>query len=338
MRMLNGCGLFALALLVLLPRAHAQDYPSRPVTLVAPYAAGGGADLVARLVAQRLGERLGQSFTVDNRLGAGGVIAASSVAKAAPDGHTLFMGTSTQLAIQVTLHKKLPYDPATDFAPVALVASVPFVLLVHPSLPVHSLTDLIGLAEKNPGALSFGSSGVGGPPHLYTELLKSMTGMQLTHVPYKGTAQAINDVVAGHVPTTYFDDSDIEVLAGSDTVATFLPATDFSTRQPYPDARRMIDAGARVAIATNTNPGSSNTTSMGLCIALAVREMKMTIEEALLGATLGGANALRRDDVGHLMPGARADAILLDASSYIDLVYRPGVPLVSEVFLRGRQA
>ncbi|MFL5090134.1 MAG: Bug family tripartite tricarboxylate transporter substrate binding protein [Xanthobacteraceae bacterium] len=205
MRMLNGCGLFALALLVLLPRAHAQDYPSRPVTLVAPYAAGGGADLVARLVAQRLGERLGQSFTVDNRLGAGGVIAASSVAKAAPDGHTLFMGTSTQLAIQVTLHKKLPYDPAIDFAPVALVASVPFVLLVHPSLPVHSLADLIGLAKKNPGALSFGSSGVGGPPHLYTELLKSMTGMQLTHVPYKGTAQAINDVVAGHVPIIFCD-------------------------------------------------------------------------------------------------------------------------------------
>jgi putative tricarboxylic transport membrane protein len=204
MRVLNACGLLALILLVLLPRAHAQDYPARPVTLVAPYAAGGGADLVARLVAQKLSERLGQSFTVEKRLGAGGVIAASSVARAAPDGHTLFMGTSTQLAIQVTLHKKLPYDPA-DFARVALVASVPFVLLVHPSLPVHSLTDLIRLAKDKPGHLSFGSSGVGGPPHLYTELLKSMTGMQLTHVPYKGTAQAINDVVAGHVPIIFCD-------------------------------------------------------------------------------------------------------------------------------------
>jgi tripartite-type tricarboxylate transporter receptor subunit TctC len=202
----NRCALLALGLLVLLcARADAQDYPVRPVTLVAPYAAGGGADLVARLVAQKLGERLGQSFTVENRLGAGGVIAASSVAKAAPDGHTLFMGTSTQLAIQVTLHKKLPYDPATDFVPIALVASVPFVLLVHPSLPVHSLADLIALAKDKPGALSFGSSGVGGPPHLYTELLKTMTGMQLTHVPYKGTAQAINDVVAGHVPIIFCD-------------------------------------------------------------------------------------------------------------------------------------
>ena len=113
---------------------------------------GGGADLVARLLAQKLGDRLGQSFVVENRLGAGGVIAAASVAKAAPDGHTLFMGTSTQLAIQVTLHKKLPYDPATDFAPVALVAGIPFMLLVHPALPVQSVADLIRLAKEKPGS------------------------------------------------------------------------------------------------------------------------------------------------------------------------------------------
>jgi imidazolonepropionase len=137
---------------------------------------------------------------------------------------------------------------------------------------------------------------------------------------------------------TYFDDAEIEALANSDTVATFLPATDFSTRQPYPDARRMIDAGARVAIATNTNPGSSNTTSMSFCLALAVREMEMTIEEALAAATLGGANALRRDDLGHLAPGAHADAIVLDAPSYIDLVYRPGVPLIGAGFVAGREA
>jgi imidazolonepropionase len=134
---------------------------------------------------------------------------------------------------------------------------------------------------------------------------------------------------------TYFDDADIEALAGGDTVATFLPATDFSTRQPYPDARRMIDAGARVAIATNTNPGSSNTTSMSLCIALAVRDMGMTVDEAIRAATLGGADALRRDDVGRLVPGARADAVVLDAASYIDLVYRPGVPLIGATFVAG---
>jgi tripartite-type tricarboxylate transporter receptor subunit TctC len=185
--------------------ALAEDYPARPVTIVSPYAAGGGADLVARLVGAKLGERLGQSFVVENRLGAGGVIAAASVAKSTPDGYTLFLGTSTQLAIQATLHRKLPYDPAADFVPLALVASAPFVLIVHPSLPVHSLADLIALAKERPGQLSFGSSGVGGPPHLYTELLSTMTGIRMTHIPYKGTAQAIHDLVAGEIPIIFCD-------------------------------------------------------------------------------------------------------------------------------------
>jgi imidazolonepropionase len=156
--------------------------------------------------------------------------------------------------------------------------------------------------------------------------------------PGPGIRLAVEMGAASVDHCTYFDDGDIEALAGGDTVATFLPATDFSTRQPYPDARKMIDAGARVAIATNTNPGSSNTTSMSFCIALAVREMGMSIDEALLAATAGGARALRRDDVGRLAPGARADAVLLNASSYIDLVYRPGVPLVETVFVAGAEA
>lgn len=137
---------------------------------------------------------------------------------------------------------------------------------------------------------------------------------------------------------TYLSDDDVAALAGGETVATFLPATDFSTRQPYPDARRVIDAGGAVAIATNCNPGSSNTTSMSFCIALAVRDMGMTIEEAILAATLGGALALRRTDVGHLAPGARGDAIVLDAATPADLVYRPGVPLVEQVVVGGSAA
>jgi tripartite-type tricarboxylate transporter receptor subunit TctC len=199
------CALVAFCAWALAHPASAQTYPSRPVTIVAPYAAGGGADLIARLMAQKLSERLGQSFVVENRLGAGGVIAANSVAHATPDGYTLFMGASTQLAIQVTLHKTLPYDPATDFVPIALVASVPFVLIVNPSLPVHSVAELIALAKQKPGQLTFGSSGVGGPPHLFTELLKTMTGIEMTHIPYKGTAQAMTDVVAGHVPIIFSD-------------------------------------------------------------------------------------------------------------------------------------
>jgi imidazolonepropionase len=154
--------------------------------------------------------------------------------------------------------------------------------------------------------------------------------------PGPGVRLAVELGAASVDHCTYLSDDDVDALAGSDTVATFLPATDFSTRQPYPDARRVIDAGAAVAIATNCNPGSSYTTSMPFCIALAVRDMRMTPEEALLAATAGGARALRRDDVGRIGPGARADAAILDCPSYTHLVYRPGVPLVAATLSRGR--
>ena len=147
--------------------------------------------------------------------------------------------------------------------------------------------------------------------------------------PGPGVALAVELDAASVDHCTYLTDRDVEVLAGSDTVATLLPATDFSTRQPYPDARRLLDAGVSVAVATNCNPGSSYTTSMSFCIALAVRDMHMTAEEALLAATRGGAQALRRTDVGHLAPGARSDAVVLAAPSYSHLVYRPGVPLIA---------
>jgi imidazolonepropionase len=156
--------------------------------------------------------------------------------------------------------------------------------------------------------------------------------------PGPGVRLAVELGAASVDHCTYLTDADVEALAGGDTVATFLPATDFSTRQPYPDARRVLDAGAAVAIATNCNPGSSYTTSMAFCLALAVRDMGMTMEEALLAATRGGARALRRDDVGHLAPGARADAAILAAPSYSHLVYRPGVPLVATTLVGGRAA
>jgi len=157
---------------------------------------------------------------------------------------------------------------------------------------------------------------------------------QLGHGPGVQLAVELGAASADHC--TYLSDDDLEALAAGRTVATFLPATDFSTRQPYPDARRAIDAGASVAIATNTNPGSSYTTSMSFCIALAVRDMRMTAEEALAAATLGGANALRREDIGRLSPGARADAAILAAPSYTHLVYRPGVPLVTATVSAGK--
>ena len=149
--------------------------------------------------------------------------------------------------------------------------------------------------------------------------------------PGPGVQLAVELGCASADHCTYLSDEDVDALAASDTVATFLPATDFSTRQPYPDARRVIDAGATVALATNCNPGSSYTTSMSFVIALAVRDLHMTAAEALRAATLGGARALRRDDVGWLGPGSRADLVVIDAPSYTHLVYRPGVPLIHRV-------
>ena len=159
---------------------------------------------------------------------------------------------------------------------------------------------------------------------------------QLGHGPGVQVAVEMGCASADHC--TYLSDEDIAALAASDTVATFLPATDFSTRQPYPDARRAIDAGVKVALATNCNPGSSYTTSMSFCIALAVRDMRMTADEALMAATVGGARALRRDDIGRVAPGMRADLVVLAAPSYTHLVYRPGVPLIDRVVEAGQLA
>jgi imidazolonepropionase len=157
---------------------------------------------------------------------------------------------------------------------------------------------------------------------------------QLGHGP--GVRVAVECGAASADHCTYLDGGDIDALAGSGTVATLLPGVEFSTRQPYPDARALIDAGASVALATDCNPGSCYSSSMAFCIALAVREMRMTPEEAVRAATEGGARALRRDDVGHLRPGARADVLMLDAASHIHLAYRPGVPLVARVWSAGR--
>jgi tripartite-type tricarboxylate transporter receptor subunit TctC len=242
MALIQGVGLLILVPALWGQPANAQDYPARPVSIAVPYAAGGGVDVVARLVAQRLGEQLGHSFVVDNRLGAGGLIATSYVAKAVPDGYTLLLATDAQLAAQVTLRKALPYDPTRDFVPVALVGNTPFGLIVSSSLPAHSVADLIALAKAQPGKLSFGSSGAGGYPHLLTELFMSMTGAKMTHIPYKGTAQALNDVVAGHVPVTF---SGLVPVMGllSDGKIRVLGVTSSKRVPAVPDVPTIAEAG-----------------------------------------------------------------------------------------------
>ena len=169
-------------------------YPSKPIRIVVPFPAGGTTDILARAVAQRLTETLGQPVVVDNRPGAGGNIGAELVAKAAPDGYTLLMGTVGTHAINASLYAKMPYDHVRDFAPIILVAGVPNVLVVNPALPVNSVQELIAYGKANPGKLNFASSGNGTSIHLSAELFKTMTGVQMAHVPYKGSAPALVDL------------------------------------------------------------------------------------------------------------------------------------------------
>jgi len=196
--MLTVCGAAILS-----SAARAENYPVRPVKIVVPYPPGGSNDIIARILAQKLGEKEGQSFFVENRAGASGNIGAEVVATSAADGYTLLVTAPPPLTTNVALYKSLPFDPATAFAPVALLATVPIVLMVHPSLPVKNVQELIALAKAKPGTLNFGSSGIGSTNHLAGELLKSMTGIDIVHVPYKGAAPAMNDLIAGHIPMMF---------------------------------------------------------------------------------------------------------------------------------------
>ena len=185
--------------------AHAQDYPNRPVKIVVPFGAGGGTDALARFLARGLEQRLGQPFIIENRGGSGTTLGATAVARSEPDGYTIMLGTASTFAAAPGLYKKLAYDPTKDFSPIILLATVPFVLTVNPSLNVNSVQELIALAKSKPGELTFASAGVGSVHHMFTELLMSMTGIDMKHVPYRGGGQAINDVVAGHVPVYFAD-------------------------------------------------------------------------------------------------------------------------------------
>lgn len=191
--------------LISLP-ASAQHYPTRPITLVVPLAPGGAMDTIIRVMGGRLTEKLAQPMIVETRTGGGTVIGAVSVAKAAADGYTLLVAPSGTLTTNAALYKKLAYDPLTDFIPIALYAKVPFVLVVNPKLPIHSVADLVDYARRG-GPLSYGSTGTGAVPHLATELLKSTIGIEMTHVPYRGAIPALTDVVAGHIQLTFADPS-----------------------------------------------------------------------------------------------------------------------------------
>ena len=189
---------FIWLLLIAAGAAAAQSYPQRPVHMIVPYAVGGASDVTARIVAAKLSERLGQPIVVDNRTGAGGAIGTEAVARAASDGYTLLLASASEI-VQLPVVTRAPYDPVRDFAPIAMVSDIALVLVAHPSLGVQNVQQLIALAKAKPGAINYGSAGIGATSHLAMAMFNAMTNTKMVHVPYKGSAPATADLVAGHL-------------------------------------------------------------------------------------------------------------------------------------------
>jgi len=241
-RRLMKCGLAA-ALSASLVSAFAQAaLPNKPITLVVPFSAGGATDVVSRLVAQKLSERVSRTIVVDNVAGGGGAIGAAKVAKATNDGSVLLMGTIATHAINPLSTSPSPYDPQRDFSPVSLIAKVPNVLLVNSSVKAQNVRELIALLKSQPGKMNYGSSGLGTPPHLSGELFKSMAGVDINHVPYKGGGPAMSDLVGGHIPILF----DVLTGAASHIRAGSVRALAITTdkRSPsFPELPTMAEAG-----------------------------------------------------------------------------------------------
>jgi tripartite-type tricarboxylate transporter receptor subunit TctC len=219
----------------------AAQYPARPITLVVPYAAGGGNDVIARIVAEKMATSLGQSIVIENRGGAGGTIATRQVARAEPDGYTLLIATSS-LAINPSLYPNAGYDPRKDFAGVGLIASSGNILLVHPSVPARSVGDLIALAKQQPGKLTFGSTGTGSSVHLAAELFAGMAGIKISHVPYKGSAPALNDLVGGHVTMIFSTAASAAGLVRDGSKVRALAVTGGKRSAQFPELPTVAEA------------------------------------------------------------------------------------------------
>ncbi len=222
--------------------ARAQDFPSRPITLIVPYSAGGGNDVMARTAAEKMSKTLGQQIVIENRGGAGGSIATRQIAKAAPDGYTLGLGGTGTLAINPTLYANVGYDPRKDFAPVGLIATSALVVCVNPALPARTIPELIALAKKDPGKLTFASAGTGSGIHLAAEYFATLAGIKLIHVPYKGSGPALTDLVGGHV-SMYFSSLPPAVGLMKDGKVRALAVTGAKRSPLFPDLPTVAETG-----------------------------------------------------------------------------------------------
>jgi len=238
-------GLLTFLALAIAPLAYAQDdYPNRTVRIIVPFAPGGSTDVVARILADKLGTELKQSFVVENRSGAGGNIGADAVAKASPDGYTLLMGTTGVLAINKYLYKEMSFDPERDLVPVSYTSLITNILVVNPQVPAKTVSELVALARAKPGSLTFASSGAGSSTHLSAELFKSMAGVDILHVPYKGSSQAITDLMGGQV-TMLFDNAPSSIPFVEQGKLRALAVTSTKRLPNLPDVPTLDEAGVK---------------------------------------------------------------------------------------------
>jgi tripartite-type tricarboxylate transporter receptor subunit TctC len=294
--------------------AIGQTFPDKPVRFVIGFTPGGPSDILARAVGQRLGERWGHQVVVENRPGAGGNLAAEAVAKSAPDGYTWLLGNNSILATNQSLYRKLPYDPVKDFAPVALVAVQPNILVVHPDVKASSVRELISLAKQSPGKLNYASSGAGAAAHLAGELFKSMAGLDMVHVPYKGAQPALTDLIAGQVQLMFATSASVIPYMKAGRLRALAVTT--AQRSPsVPDLPTVSEAGL---------PGFEATTWHGVVVPSAV-------PPALVQKLNQDINAvLREKDLSERLAGLGAEIITGSPRDFADYIARE-IPKWSKV-------
>jgi tripartite-type tricarboxylate transporter receptor subunit TctC len=308
---------------MLLPMtAAAQTYPNKPIRLIVTFAPGGGADAVGRAIAGPLGEALGQTVVVENRAGANGVVGADIAAKATPDGYTLLLGAAGTLAVAPHLGEKLPFDPVADLIPVSLVATSPFVLVVNKDVPVDSVPSLIAYAKAHPGKLNFGSSGKGGAPHLATELFDSMAGIKMVHVPYRGLAPALADLVAGQIQVMFADVNLVtpHVKSGALKALAISSATRSSV---VPDLGPVAEAGL---------PGYAAGTWYGVFLpkgtpAEIVAKVSAALKTVLVAPALKNAMAQQGVEAQWMSPTDFASFVAADSAKWAKLIRDVGIKI-----------
>ena len=300
--------------------ARAQAYPNRTITLVVPFPPGGSTSIVGRLIADKMSDLLGQSIVVDNRGGAGGTVGTKAVTKSDPDGYTLLLGYTGTLAIGPSLYRNVGYDPRKDFAPIGMIGHAPSSLVVHPSFPAKTVAELVAYAKANPGKVNFGSAGIGTVGHITGEYFAQATGIQIVHIPYKGTGPAMSDLLGGHIPMSF---SPVSTTAANVKAGLLraLAVTSVGRNKLLPEVPTMIEAGV---------PGFDATLAYGLVAPAGtppavIDRLNKALREALASEDVRKQLEFDGTEITSSTPEQYADFIDKDEKKWSELVKASGV-------------